>query len=43
MNPVASLSLGAFAFLLTLGIVMWSETAAAVFGAMVEAGFLLCQ
>ncbi|WP_281262254.1 hypothetical protein [Acuticoccus kandeliae] len=43
MSTTSVLSIGAAAFLLALGIVLWSESAGAMFRAMVEAGYLMCQ
>lgn len=43
MNAIVPVSLGAGLFLTALGIVLWLEIGEAVFRAMMEAGFLLCQ
>lgn len=43
MNLVAAASVGGALFLLALGIVLWMEIGDAVFRAMMEVGFLLCQ
>lgn len=43
IRPAPAALLGGAAFVLSLALVLWSETAGAVFIAMVETGFLLCQ
>jgi hypothetical protein len=43
VNAIVSVSLGTAFFLLALGVVLWMEVGEAVFRAMMDVGFLLCQ
>jgi len=43
VNAVTEISIGAATFVLALGVVLWTELGGAVFSAMMEVGYLLCQ
>jgi len=43
VNAIVSVSVGTALFLVAVGVVLWMEIGEAVFRAMMEAGFLLCQ
>lgn len=43
MTRTAGLGLASFAFLIGFGGVLWHETGSAVFAAMLEVGYLLCN